>query len=293
MATEITEIYEFANKLTRNTKRIIAEIESAKQDFQSLATEKSTSMKLDPENVLRNILPQAREIFEEEVKNAIDMNREYSGLPIFQENLTNILVDNAFWILFNFLVLNEGISSAYAQMEYYAGDIDEFYSGVLHAREILEEESEGTKKLTLSQKAAYWANFVWPTDLYSTTIGMRFEEWKDKAPYWLFLENGNSSYSLAYPNFYGTHFFRQSLVKIQTIYQAAFYETNVVQDKDDTQDDALLLQRAVEEATIEFLNNPDAYQPGEVIRRFYDYRKGRTYQIYVTKKRNLGTRLAR
>lgn len=293
MATEITEIYEFANKLTRATKKIIAEIESMKQDFQSLATEKNTPMKLDPENVLRNILPQAREIFAEEVENAIDMNREYSSLPIFKENLTKVLVDNAFWILFNFLVLNEGISSAYAQMEYYAGDIDEFYSGVLHAREILEEESESTKKLTLAQKAAYWANFVWPTDLYTTTIGMRFEEWKDKAPYWIFLEDGNSSYSLAYPNFYGTHFFRQSLVKIQTIYQAAFYEANIVQDEDGTQDDALLLQKAVEEAVIEFLNNPEYYQPGEVIKKFYDYRRNRTYQIYVTKRRNLGTRLAR
>ena len=154
MATEITEIYEFANRLTRNTKRIIAEIETVKQDFQSLATEKSTSMKLDPENVLRNILPQAKQIFIEEVENAINTNREYESLPIFKENLTNILVDNAFWILFNFLVLNEGISSAYAQMEYYAGDIDEFYSGVLHAREILRRRVRGYKEINSYSKSS-------------------------------------------------------------------------------------------------------------------------------------------
>ncbi len=181
----------------------------------------------------------------------------------------------------------------------YAGTWEDWADGIEAAREAL---GLGGGNFTKTQRAKFWRDFIYgparigmdehlyanedkyteggrlnAQELYKTTIQARLMEWEGGAPYWLILEYGNHDNNLAFPRFRGTFFLEKSRREAQLIYTRELLNIeNQVEN---------IVLREVEK----FLDNPDSYEPYDILAQFYaDSKK---YNVYVTKTRRIGVAL--
>lgn len=171
-----------------------------------------------------------------------------------------------------------------------AGDWNDFSDGIEFARSMLPQPK---KAVSPEQKARFWRIFVYPTysgdgeeedddeegegDLWSSTIRLRQMAWGDKAPYWLILEFGNSENKLAYPHTEPTRFLYKATLKAQSLYDAAVRSVEVESTN------------LLEDAAVEFADNPDSFEEYDVLRTFYA--GSERYYIYITSTRKVGIAL--
>lgn len=93
-------------------------------------------------------------------------------------------------------------------------------------------------------------------NIYSKTIAVRQSFWGDKAPYWLWLNFGNTQEGAAYPENAPTHFVEHAERRINQLLEQRTVEI--------TREFSEAVTREVEA----FLTNPDAYQAGQELDRF-------------------------
>lgn len=203
-------------------------------------------------------------------------------------------------LILNALVV-DGEYGAFRKMEEVSGDLSDFYEGVEQAREVLIDEGKMTGKGNQGQRARFWKNVVWPTDdLYNDTIDIRMKAWGDLAPYWMLIEYGNFGNSGAYPQFTQTNFFHNSVIEAKVVieeltfakkqyYEAVEGSEELRIEEEYNQKELNLIYSAQEN----FLKNPDLFSPGEILGTFKNLETQKEYEIYITSRKKIGTRLRR
>lgn len=111
---------------------------------------------------------------------------------------------------------------------------------------------------------------------YGETLRKRLGFWGDRAPYWLWLNFGNAQSGQGYPMVQPTHFIESSEMEID-----ALYRQEVIKVTDE-------FTEAVSDEVEAFLQNPQAYEPGQELARF-EVGKG-TFRLGVTPTGQLGVR---
>lgn len=226
--------------------------------------------------VLGEVLDDIVIIIEEEIKDAIINSKEYNRYKWMEEKLIKKLsVPEA-------VVLDSNTGRIYLRegFENLGGDIDDFWDGVEAVRADLAEESTSTKVLSAAQKAAFWANKVWPSDhYYSHTMASRRRYWGDLTPWWIWLDSGNSDSTYAYPTNEATYFVDKAEGRANDTFDLAL---------DKMLDEA---ENIVYAAVELYLSDPEAFEPFDVLAEFWE--RGRPYEIYITETGRIGTRLGR
>lgn len=152
-----------------------------------------------------------------------------------------------------------------------AGSWEDYDVGVLAAYEELEM---GTGK-SPAKRAQIWKDIIWPDDyLYSKTMAARRRGWGDKAPWWNWLEVGNEGLDGAFPQNSSTSFLFLAQDEARTLFNTTLES---VENEE---------FNIVEQAWTRFINDPESYEPYDVLGEFYS--KGKKYKIYITATRRLG-----
>ncbi len=180
-----------------------------------------------------------------------------------------------------------------------AGDEQDWADGIEAARENL---GLGGGKYTRRERANFWRDFIYgparigmdpniyveedddaerkrieAIEMYDETMRARLMEWEGGAPYWIVLEYGNHNSTLAFPRFRGTHFLEKSRRAGQLLYEQTLYDV-----ENQTEN---IVKREVDR----FLDNPDSYEPFDMLATFYA--EGKKYRVYVTKMMRIGVTL--
>ena len=156
-----------------------------------------------------------------------------------------------------------------------AGSWEDFWSGYESA---LAEIAPNAHRATPEKRAQIWQDIVWPDDYkYSRTMAARRKAWGDKAPWWNWLEVGNEGMDGAFPQNSATSFLflaqdEARMLLNETLESVENEEFNVV-----------------EQAWTRFINDPESYEPYDVLGEFYA--EGKKYKIYITATRRLGVAL--
>jgi len=246
--------------------------------------------------VIRERTPVYREWFLESLTDSALETGEYNRNSKFVRNIGNIISSNIFEILSS--IVFDGLFGAYDKMKDLAGDMGDFIEGVEQAKiELGIDKRTGTA----AQRAKFWKDVVWPNDtLYDTTLSMRFQMWGGLAPYWILIENGNYGSSLAYPRFTATYFFYNAVRKIiddlTSLVEVKRREREKLLKEKEPEVDEKYNKREItliEESVARFLDNPEIFQPGDVLNVFTNLETQREYEIYVTKTRRIGVHLRR
>lgn len=215
-------------------------------------------------------------IIEEELEYAINSSNEYDRYQWMLGALKDKLaVPEA-------IVLDSNTGRIYLRggFENLGGDSGDFWDGVEALRADLREDSESTKVLSAAQKAAFWANKVWPSDYYySRTMAARRRYWGDLTPWWIWLDSGNSDSTYAYPTSGATYFVDKAEGRANEVFELALDEM------------ANEAENIVYEAVDLYISDPDSFQPFDVLASFWE--QGRPYEVYITETGRIGTRLGR
>jgi len=164
-----------------------------------------------------------------------------------------------------------GILDLFVGAEENAGDWEDYDVGVLAAYEELEM---GTGKSS-AKRAQIWKDIIWPDDyLYSKTMAARRRGWGDKAPWWNWLEVGNEGLDGAFPQNPSTSFLFLAQDEARTLFNATLES---VENEE---------FNIVEQAWARFMNDPEGYEPFDVLDEFYA--EGKKYLVYITATRRLG-----
>lgn len=213
---------------------------------------------------------------------AVEAAPEYS-YPGLKGPLENCLLTDGFVRVYG------TISSWVIEFDYdnVLGSEEDFWDGIYQARAIL---GVGNGKTTPAQRAAFWRYKIYEPYLqaisdnadeesekgaqrYIDTIYTRVNQWGGKAPYWRFLEYGNSDGQGAFPENGPTMFLADAQDQARTIFRREL--NRVVADMGSDLNLELL----------RFLDNPRSGQPRQIFEEFYV--QGTKYFIYVTPERRL------
>jgi hypothetical protein len=127
------------------------------------------------QNLISNFLSRVQSI--EEFKDSV-----------FTDRIVEIITDK------NPIVLERDGNSIRVriEMEQVAGNLEDYSSGILYARNILSQERKTDKKITALQASNYWKNIIYlpKEEPYNTTIQLRLESFGQLAPYWKLIEEG-------------------------------------------------------------------------------------------------------
>lgn len=215
-------------------------------------------------------------IIAEELELAVGSSEEYNRYQwMLQALKTKLAVPEA-------IILDTNIGRIYLResFENLGGDESDFWDGVNAVREDLKADSESTKVLSIAQKAAFWKNKVWPSDhYYSRTMAARRRYWGDLTPWWIWLDSGNKDYTYAFPRSAATNFVYRAEGRANDVFEAAMEEM------------AVEAENIIYEAISEYMSDPAAFQPYDVLAEFWE--QGRPYEIYITETGRVGTRLGR
>ena len=224
---------------------------------------------------LGEVLNDIVEIIKNEISYAIDNSKEYNRYQWMKEALIKTLaVPGA-------VILNRNNGRIYLRegFENLGGGMSDFWDGVNAVRADLAEDSTSTKVLSAAQKAAFWRNKVWPSDYYySHTMAARRRYWGELTPWWLWLDSGNSDSTYAYPTSGPTYFVDKAEGHANDIFELALDE---IVDR---------AENIIYEAIEQYLSDPEAFEPFDVLASFWEQGKG--YEIYITEHGRIGTHLA-
>lgn len=164
-----------------------------------------------------------------------------------------------------------GIIDLYKGAEDIAGTLEDYDAGVLSAYAELEM---GTGK-SPARRAQIWKDRIWPDDyLYARTMAARRRGWGDKAPWWNWLEYGNKEMTGAWPQSEATSFLFLAQDEANELFQITL---DSVENEE---------YNIVEQAWTRFINDPESYEPYDVLGEFYS--EGKKYKIYITATLRLG-----
>lgn len=111
---------------------------------------------------------------------------------------------------------------------------------------------------------------------YGSTLDVRLSFWGSKAPYWLWLNFGNAQTGAGYPVVRPTHFIGAAEIEIDALYRQEILRL--------TEE----FTNAVSAEVEAFLENPQAYKPGQELAKF-EAAAG-TFRLGVTPTGQLGVR---
>lgn len=217
---------------------------------------------------LRRVQRQILSIISRSIADAIESNDEYNRRTWMERDLKRsfnnpdiIRVDP-----------ETGEIDLYIGAEEEAGNWEDFWEGYEAA---LAEIAPTAFRATAEVRANIWRERIYPDDyLYGKTMAARRRYWGDKAPWWLWLEHGNMGLDGAYPQNTATGFLFLAQDEANDLFKKALIE---VENEE---------YNIVEQAYLQFLDNPDKYSVHDVLAKFY---VGSTeYKIYVTPTRRLG-----
>lgn len=216
---------------------------------------------------LSRIYQNLKDILISELDKAIDAAPEYSYEPMNDRLHTAFSKDGII------AVTESGI--VYIKAEEYAGSRQDFWDGIRAAR-LLVSKGRGTNR---AKRAAYWqmiygAYMAGDSGVYDKTISARLSAWKDLAPYWLYLNHGNSNSKYAFPVNRPTRFVEKAEKKCTKL-----LASEVIRVLDEE-------RRLIADNLNQFYVNTDKFDPSTRLRTFYD--SGRRYRIYVTKTKRIG-----
>lgn len=210
-----------------------------------------------------------------EIEYAIESSDEYDRYQWMKEKLIKKLaVPEA-------IIMNRNTGRIYLRegFENLGGDINDFWDGVEAVRADLAEESTSTKVLSAAQKAAFWANKVWPSDyLYSHTMASRRRYWGDLTPWWIWLDSGNRDSVYAFPTSGATNFVDKAEGHANELFEAALEEM------------AVEAENIIYDAVASYISDPESFQPFDVLASFWE--QGQAYEIYITEHGRIGTHQA-
>jgi len=179
-----------------------------------------------------------------------------------------------------------------------AGDEADLQDGINAAREVIKTFAKSDKQMSPLQKSNFWRRIVYPSygneggeltdtegygemgDLWTATMQLRFMNWNGLAPYWLFLENGDSftgGAGIPYPPHRPTNFVYKIETKLNKMMNLALLEVDSLESE------------AVEETMEYFVADPEHYEVYDILEEFY--RDGRKYYVYITPTRQIGVAL--
>jgi len=204
-----------------------------------------------------------------------------------------LLKDKLLQVFNNYDIIQVAGGTFFFDADTIAGDWNDFSDGITKARSQLPPG----KALTPEQKSQFWRVAVYPSysaqsgigpdtmgdyekeegDLWSQTISFRQIAWGDKAPYWLILEYGNAENKLAYPHTEPSRFLSKATHRADALFKSAVREVEAESSN------------LLEDAAVEYANNPDSFSEYDVLRDFYA--SGERYYIYVTSTRRVGVAL--
>lgn len=248
--------------------------------------------------VIDRIYDQARTIIIDNVINAAESVPEYRAEE-FIADLVEVF-SNPRMLIFT----PRGINLEERAMTV-AGNWADLRHGIEYARErLISERSPNYRSLDAYQALVFWTHRIYrpareglvrPTRYqknigenrrktafdyssygvrtYRRTIEYRMEGWRNKAPYWLWLNFGSSG---GYPEHAGTHFIAKAEAAINALYQSTLLQI--------TEEFSNAVNREVQN----FLLNPQTYTPGQELSRFEF--GGAGYVIGVTPGGELGIR---
>jgi len=179
-----------------------------------------------------------------------------------------------------------------------AGDTSDLMDGINSARETLKSFGKGGNELSPAQKSTYWRKFVYPSysggssqepgdddeqsdDMWTRTIGLRFSYWQGLAPYWYWLEHGNTGAKdeggIPYPKNKATNFVMKIEAELNRLMGLALLEVDSLETN------------VINDTLTKFVEDPENHQPYDILEEFYQ--DGRKYYVYITPTRRIGTTL--
>lgn len=228
-------------------------------------------------NALGNIINEIPKILEASLLEAITNHSEYGRYQWMKNELKSLI--NLHGTKMATVNSETGRVDLYSGMEKYAGTLAEYDAGVAHAREAIKEArgADAERILSQAQRLAYWTKIVWESEFfYPRTMKLRRGVWGEKAPWWYWIEHGNEGME-AYPTNAGTNFVWKAENEATALLAQ---EWEVVQ---------LEAENILTTAYSRFIENPEGFQPRDVLNEFYA--KGKNYIIYVTESgRRVGVR---
>lgn len=229
------------------------------------------------------------------LRSAIAESEEYS-LPEFSNRLLDVfsrpgiititkdrvdIYGGAIRIAGDWGDLQTGIAAARASLN--LGKLDQGKALDFWRERIYRPAREGLKRPRLFKKNVGISGQKSPFDYlgygimkYGETIDRRLQFWGSKAPYWLWLNFGNTQQGPAYPVVRPTHFVRRAENQID-----ALYRQEIIRITDE-------FTNAISEEVEAFLRNPDSYTPGQELARF-EAAAG-NFSLNVTPAGQLGVR---
>lgn len=240
------------------------------------------------------------EILQEELMNAAMSTEEFSQSILLKPLQTAFNSRK----LINYSISDRRITIR-QNVEYYLGSYEEFFEGVEFARGMIQSMSKSGKRLpTAEQRARYWKEHVYPysegvdyqdlSDIlentegneedagdeqnrYLRTMAWRFQNWGGNVPYWVWLEDGNTSFDGAHPSNDATHFIYKAENRATSLFRVSMGEQR------------RFATTLLENALVKFVENPENFEQFDVLGSFFA--KGREYRIYVTRTRQIGVAL--
>jgi hypothetical protein len=222
------------------------------------------------------------EILLEELGAAIQASEEYNIEPLKGHILQVFSQDGM-------ITAPDGVVHINAEL---AGTNQDFDQGIEHAK----EKFDFGNTMDAQAAAEFWKNFIYGPvregktilsrnektsvrklaqmqHYYYRTIEGRLEGWADKAPYWYWIDNGNYHSKGAYPRHPKTDFVKKAKRRCQALFDMVFEEVIFEEEN------------LIEDALERFLDNPEVYNPGDILDTFYE--QGKDHYIYITQGRGL------
>jgi hypothetical protein len=255
-------------------ERYFGELTYKAQEWQSLFDERAEeALKRLYPVVLADIMDDIMSILQKELERALGIFKEYQRYQWMSKELLRKIVTPEVVLLdreTGTIWLRDGI-------ERVAGSKQDYMEGVWAVREQLAEDGESQRQLSPLQRYNFWKNVVYPSEYhYSRTMAARRRAWGDLTPWWVWLDEGNQ-YPLAYPSQEGTNFVDFAQHQARELFDARLEELEIEVDN------------VITRAYRQFMRNPEAFQPFDVLETFYE--RGRAYEVYVTETGRVGARL--
>jgi hypothetical protein len=228
--------------------------------------------------IVSRIFGEAQQILIHHVTDAATVVDEYR-IPQFYDMLYEVfsdprmlvftnngldLMSRAMIVAGNWADLREGIDYArerlisersgnYRSLDYY--DALVFWTHRIYrpAREGLTRPTRFKKNIGEDRRKTAYDYSSYGARTYARTIEYRIEGWRNKAPFWLWLNFGSSG---GYPEHSGTHFIEAAEREINALYVSE--SVRLTREFTD----------AVGREVQQFLLNPQSYQPGQELSRF-------------------------
>jgi hypothetical protein len=229
------------------------------------------------------------------LRNAISDTVEYDT-PLLRGHLLSVF-DNPDMIH----ATPEGDVDILSQAYVIAGDFSDFQEGIDAARAQLGVTGEQD----IAQRAAFWENFIYGParenraapksvkkgqkaavraagkGMYQETIDARVGEWDDMAPFWIWMEEGNTG-PWVYPVIHATNFVEKTEDQGQILLDQAIIE------KEEE------MQSVLEQELRAFASNTGAIRRSNAGRILSEVLvDGQPFEIYVTPTKRIGVRRAR